>query len=88
VEKFLTYSVKGTELDEKKIASYVGESLMLVTALSPVIGYQNAAHIAESALANDQTLRDAAIASGRVTEAQFDSIVVPGSLVGHGVGGA
>lgn len=88
VEKFLTYSVKGTELNAKKIASYVGESLMLVTALSPVIGYQNAAHIAENALANDQTLREAALASGKVTAEQFDSIVIPASLVGTGVGGA
>lgn len=61
---------------------------MLVTALSPVIGYQNAAHIAESALANDQTLREAALASGKVTAEQFDKIVVPASLVGNGVGGA
>jgi fumarate hydratase class II len=88
VEKFLTYSVKGTQLNEKKIAAYVGESLMLVTALSPVIGYQNAAHIAENALANGRTLKEAAIASGHVTEEQFDSIVVPAALVGHGVGGA
>jgi fumarate hydratase class II len=88
VEKFLTYSVRGTELNEKKIASYVGESLMLVTALSPVIGYQNAAHIAESALANDQTLREAALASGTVSAEQFDRIVVPGALTGSGVGGA
>jgi fumarate hydratase, class II len=88
VEKFLTYSVKGTQLNEKKISSYVGESLMLVTALSPVIGYQNSAHIAEAALANDQTLREAAIASGKVTAEQFDQIVVPKALVGHGVEGA
>lgn len=88
IEKFLTYSVKGTQLNEKKIASYVGESLMLVTALSPVIGYQNSAHIAEAALANDQTLREAAIASGKVTAEQFDEIVVPEALVGHGVEGA
>jgi fumarate hydratase class II len=88
MQKFLEYSVAGTELNEKKIASYVSASLMLVTALSPVIGYQNAAHIAEHALANDLTLKEAAIASGHVTEEQFDSIVVPQSLVGHGVGGA
>ncbi|WP_341955452.1 class II fumarate hydratase [Microbacterium sp. LWH13-1.2] len=86
--KFLEYSVSGTELNEKKISSYVGESLMLVTALSPVIGYQNAAHIAEGALAKDQTLREAALASGKVTAEQFDSIVVPADLVGRGVGGA
>ncbi|QHC71744.1 class II fumarate hydratase [Rathayibacter sp. VKM Ac-2801] len=88
IEKFLTYSVKDTTLNEKKIAEYVGESLMLVTALSPVIGYQNAAHIAENALANDQTLREAAIASGHVTAQQFDQIVIPVKLTGTGVRGA
>ncbi|UAJ81040.1 class II fumarate hydratase [Leifsonia sp. ZF2019] len=88
IEKFVAYSVTGTVLNEKKIASYVGESLMLVTALSPVIGYQNSAHIAEDALAHDLSLRDAAIASGHVTAEQFDAIVVPSTLVGHGVEGA
>ena len=80
--------MKGTEINKEKITSYVGESLMLVTALSPVIGYQNSAHIAENALANNLTLRDAAIASGHVTAEQFDKIVIPDALVGHGVGGA
>ncbi|MET0449720.1 MAG: class II fumarate hydratase [Aeromicrobium sp.] len=88
VDKFLTYSVSGTSLNEKAIAGYVDESLMLVTALAPTIGYQNAAHIAEDALANGQTLREAAIASGHVTEQQFDDLVVPSRLVGHGVRGA
>jgi fumarate hydratase class II len=88
IEKFLTYSVQGTELDEKKIAGYVAESLMLVTALSPVIGYQKAAHIAEDALAKDQTLKQAAIASGEVTEQQFDQVVDPARLTGSGVRGA
>ena len=88
IEKFVKFSVSGTELNKAKIASYVGESLMLVTALSPVIGYQNAAHIAENALAENQTLKQAALASGHVTEEQFDSIVVPADLVGHGVLGA
>ena len=88
IEKFLSYSVKGTDLNRAKIDSYVGESLMLVTALSPVIGYQNAAHIAENALADNQTLKEAALASGHVTEQQFDAIVVPAELVGHGVHGA
>src|SRR6202044_1797490 len=53
MEKFRTFSVSGTVLNRGKIAQYVNESLMLVTALSPTIGYQTAAHIAESALAND-----------------------------------
>src|SRR3954454_4947020 len=88
IQKFLRYSVRGTELNEKQISSYVAESLMLVTSLSPLIGYQNAAHIAEDALAQGQTLREAALASGHVTAAQFDSTVAPGTMVGHGVGGA
>ncbi|TVT59341.1 class II fumarate hydratase [Amycolatopsis rhizosphaerae] len=86
--KFLTFSVSGTELNRNRIEQYVNESLMLVTALSPVIGYQNAAHIAESALANNQTLRQAALASGHVDEKTFDSVVNPLSMVGHGVAGA
>src|SRR4051812_18178536 len=88
IQKFLRYSVRGTELNEKQISSYVAESLMLVTALSPLIGYQNAAHIAEDALAQGQTLREAALASGHVTAAQFDSSVDPLAMVGHSVGGA
>ena len=71
-----------------EITKYVDESLMLVTALSPVIGYQNAAHIAEDALAKGTTLREAALASGHVTAEQFDSVVDPTSMVGDGVGGA
>ena len=86
--KFRTFSVKGTELDEKKIASYVANSLMLVTALSPVIGYQNAAHIAEKADAEGLTLREAALASGHVDEKTFDDVVNPRAMVGEGVGGA
>lgn len=86
--KFLEFSVKGTTLNTERITKYVDESLMLVTALSPVIGYQNAAHIAEDALAKGTTLREAAVASGHVTDEQFDSVVDPTSMVGDGVGGA
>ncbi|MES4909562.1 MULTISPECIES: class II fumarate hydratase [unclassified Streptomyces] len=88
MEKFREFSVSGTELNRERIAQYVDESLMLVTALSPVIGYQNAAHIAKSALANGQTLKEAALASGHVDEKTFDSVVDPLSMVGHGVAGA
>lgn len=88
MEKFRTFCVDGTELNRRKIAQYVNESLMLVTALSPVIGYQNAAHIAESALANDQSLKEAALASGQVDEKTFDSLIDPLSMVGDGVSGA
>jgi fumarate hydratase class II len=86
--KFLEYSVKGTTLNTDRITSYVNNSAMLVTALSPVIGYQNAAHIAEAAVANDTTLREAALASGKVSAEQFDSIVKPNNMIGDGVAGA
>ncbi|MEA2776082.1 MAG: fumarate hydratase, class [Acetobacteraceae bacterium] len=87
-EKFRTYSVEGTTLDEKKIAGYVENSLMLVTALSPVIGYQKAAHIAETADAEGLSLRQAALKSGDVDEATFDRVVDAKAMVGEGVGGA
>jgi fumarate hydratase, class II len=88
IQKFLDYSVRGTTLNEKRIAAYVDQSLMLVTALSPLIGYQNAAHIAEEALAKDQTLKQAALTSGHVTAEQFDAAIDPLGMVGQGVGGA
>ena len=88
VAKFLEFSVSGTELNRDKIEQYVGDSVMLVTALSPVIGYQNSAHIAEDAIARGVSLRDAALTSGKVTAEQFDSIVNPLDMVGSGVGGA
>ena len=87
-EKFRVFSVEGTQLDEKKIAAFVENSLMLVTALSPVIGYQKAAHIAEAAEAQGSTLREAALKSGDVDEATFDRVVDPKAMTGHGVRGA
>lgn len=63
--KFLEYSAKGTSLNNDRISGYVDNSVMLVTALSPVIGYQNAAHIAEAAVADNTTLREAALASAK-----------------------
>jgi fumarate hydratase class II len=86
-EKFRLYCVEGTELDETKIASHVRNSLMLITALSPVIGYQKAAHIAEMANAEGITLREAALKSG-VDEAMFDRVCDPRTMVGDGVAGA
>jgi fumarate hydratase, class II len=87
-EKFREYSVEGTELNREKIQGYVDGSVMLVTALSPVIGYQNAAHIAEKAIADGTTLREAALASGKVDAALFDKTIVPLNMIGHGLAGA
>jgi fumarate hydratase class II len=86
--KFREYSVEGTELNREKIQHYVDGSVMLVTALSPVIGYQNAAHIAEDAIARNLTLKQAALASGKVDEALFDKTVRPIDMVGSGLAGA
>ncbi len=87
-EKFRRYSVDGTELNLEKISAYVDNSLMLVTALSPEIGYQNAAHIAEKAAAEGTTLKVAALASGLITEADYDRIIVPSQMIGQGLAGA
>ena len=87
-EKFRTFSVEGTELNHDKIDGYVKNSLMLVTALSPVIGYQNAAHIAEQAAADGSTLREAALRSGKVSEEEYDRVIVPKDMIGEGVRGA
>lgn len=88
MENFRTFSVVDTQLNRDKIDQYVNESLMLVTALTPVIGYQNAAHIAESALAKGQTLKQAALDSGHVNEKTFDRLVDPHSMTGNGGSGA
>jgi fumarate hydratase class II len=87
-DKMRTYSIEGTQLNRKRIDAAVGESLMLVTALSPVIGYDNAAYIAEAANASGSTLEEAALKSGKVDEKTFNAVVDPHKLVGHGVAGA
>ena len=86
--KFRQHSVEGTELNRSRIEFFLNNSLMLVTALSPVIGYQQAAKIAEKAAAEGLTLKQAALALGTVTEEQFDSIVRPETMIGHGLAGA
>ncbi|OAN59899.1 class II fumarate hydratase [Sphingomonas sp. TDK1] len=87
-DRFREFSVEGTEILRDRIQSYVEGSVMLVTALSPVIGYQNAAHIAEKAIADGTTLKQAALASGKVDEALFDKTIRPLDMVGHGLAGA
>ena len=87
-EKFRSFSVEGTDIDEDRIGDYVERSLMLVTALSPVIGYQKAAHIAEKAAADGSTLREAAIASGDIDADAFDQAIVPADMIGTGMEGA
>lgn len=87
-EKFRTFSVEGTKLNEKKIAQYVAQSVMLVTALSPVIGYDKSSKIAHAAMDHDLTLKQAAMQSGDISEEQFDKIVDARTMVGSGLAGA
>src|SRR5580658_8483106 len=78
---FRKFLVEGTEPNLKKIHQYVEESLMLVTALSPVIGYDKASKIAHYAMDNDLTLKAAALKLGFVTEEEFDRVVDPAKMV-------
>ncbi len=87
-EKFRRFSVDGTELNRDVIDHHVGTSLMLVTALSPIIGYQKAAQIAEKAAADGSTLKEAALATGLIDEAAFDDAIKPSQMIGRGLGGA
>ena len=80
-EKLRRYSIEGTELDHRKVSEYVGRSLMLVTALSPHIGYDEASAIAHKADDEGSTLREAALALG-VSAADYDRIVNPVEMVG------
>jgi fumarate hydratase class II len=78
---FAKFLVKGTKPNLKKIKEYVDRSLMLVTALAPVIGYDKASKIAHHAMDNDLTLKAAALQLGFVTEAEFDRVVDPAKMV-------
>jgi len=78
---FRKFLVEGTKPNLKKIGEYVEHSLMLVTALSPVIGYDKASKIAHYALDNDLTLKAAALKLGFVTEDEFNRVVDPLKMV-------
>ncbi len=78
---FRKFLVEGTKPNLKKIKEYVDRSLMLVTVLSPVIGYDKASKIAHYALDNDLTLKEAALKLGFVTEDEFVRVVDPAKMV-------
>jgi fumarate hydratase, class II len=78
---FRKFLIEGTKPNLKKIKEYVDRSLMLVTALSPVIGYDKASKIAHYAMDHDLTLKVAALQLGFVTEDEFDRVVDPAKMV-------
>ena len=80
-DNFRKFLVEGAQPNRKKIAEHVERSLMLVTALVPVIGYDKAAAIAHHAMEHDQTLKEAALELGFVDEKTFDRVVDPKKMV-------
>ena len=84
MESFAEHCVDGIEANEDRIRSLMEQSLMLVTALAPTIGYDNAAKIAKTAHQNGTTLRQEAVASGLVSEADYDRIVDPAAMIHPG----
>jgi len=79
---FTDNCVKGIVANEDNIKALMGRSLMLVTALAPKIGYDNAAKVAKTAHKNGTTLREEAVRMGLVTAKEFDRLVRPEDMIG------
>ena len=80
-KSFSKYCIKGLKADKEKIKKILNNSLMLVTALTPKIGYDNSAKIAKNAHRNGTTLKEEAIKSGLVNEKDYDKIVNPHAML-------
>ncbi|MBU9720054.1 MULTISPECIES: class II fumarate hydratase [Bacillaceae] len=83
MDSFNEKCLVGLEANRDVIEGHVKNSLMLVTALNPHIGYEKAAEIAKKAFADNTTLKEATLALGYLTEQEFDDIVVPEKMVGQ-----
>jgi fumarate hydratase class II len=81
-ESFTDHCVVGIEANKNNIKKHLENSLMLVTALNPVIGYDNAAKVAKKAHKENKTLKEAALELGLLTSEQFDEIVRPEKMIG------
>ena len=84
MDSFREHCVDGIKANTDRIKALMEQSLMLVTALAPTIGYDNAAGIAKTAHKKGTTLREEAIASGHVTAEQYDRIVDPAAMTRPG----
>ncbi len=80
-KSFANYCIKDLKADKKKIKKFLDNSLMLVTALSPKVGYDNAAKIAKEAHKNETTLKEEAIKSGLISEKEYEKIVNPKKMI-------
>ena len=83
IESFTERALDGIEPDERRITELMNRSLMLVTALAPEIGYDNAAKIAKYAHENGMTLKEAGLALNLVDETTFDRVVRPETMLGR-----
>jgi len=83
MESFTERTLDGLEADEQRIAELMNRSLMLVTALAPEIGYDNAAAIAKHAHKNKLTLKEAGLELGLIDEVTFDRVVKPEKMIGR-----
>jgi fumarate hydratase class II len=83
MQSFTERCLKGMEPDEERIGQLMNQSLMLVTALAPEIGYDKAAEIAKHAHKSGKTLKEAGLELGYIDEATFDRIVKPETMVGR-----
>ena len=83
MQSFTERMLEGAEPDEQRIAELMNRSLMLVTALAPEIGYDNAATIAKHAHKTGKTLKEAGLELGLVDEATFERVVKPESMIGR-----
>ena len=81
IKSFEKNCVKGIQPNEKRIKEHIDNSLMLVTALTPNIGYDKASEIAKKAHKNGTTLREEALKSGCISEEEFDKIIDPDKMV-------
>jgi fumarate hydratase, class II len=80
-KSFSKYCVKGLKANKIKIKEHLDNSLMLVTALAPKIGYDNAAVIAKKALKNNTTLKEESLKSGLINEKEYDQTVNPLKMI-------
>ena len=81
VKNFSLYCVRGIKANKKKIKEHLDNSLMLVTALAPKIGYDNAAKIAKKALKNGTKLKDEALKSGLIKEKEYNMLINPIKMI-------
>ncbi len=80
-KNFALYCIKDIKADKNKIKNYLDNSLMLVTALAPKIGYDNAAKIAKKALKNNSTLKQEALKSGLIDKKEYEKLVDPKKMI-------